>query len=170
MSNPARKPKRLPPLSIRLTASEREALIARAGGLPVSTYIKHVVFSGGGAAVRRDSRASSLDRELAGRILAALGASRIASNLSQIAKHANLGTLYCDEGTKADIREACEHLQDIRALLMAALGKEPRHSHSHQLLTRIFNRPSPRSDDLASAFAEAAEPPRHGRERVGNQP
>jgi hypothetical protein len=163
--------KRPSPVSIRLNEKQRALLRREAGSVPLSSYVKQALFAGGASLPRRSARTVlTPDRELAGRVLAALGASRIASNLSQIAKHANLGTLYFDEGTKADIREACEHLRDIRALLMAALGKEPRHSHSHQLLTRIFNRPSPRSDDLASAFAEAAEPAPHGRERVGSQP
>jgi hypothetical protein len=83
-----------------------------------------------------------MDREIAGRILATLGASRIAANLSQIAKHANLGSLYFDDEVRADIREACEHLQAIRVLLLEALGKEPPRQSSRQAVAHIFNKAS----------------------------
>jgi hypothetical protein len=85
--------------------------------------VKHVVFAQGAPAFRRSPRTVSVDRELAGRLLAALGASRLASNLAQIAKHANLGNLFFDEATKADIRRACGDIREMRALLMEALGK-----------------------------------------------
>lgn len=124
MSNSSPLRRRPAPLSIRLSESERRTLETRAGGLPVSTYVKHVIFAQGAPAFRRRPRTVSVDQELAGRLLAALGASRMASNLSQIAKHANLGNLFFDEETKADIRQACDNIREMRTLLMGALGKE----------------------------------------------
>jgi hypothetical protein len=131
---------------VRLSVAEREALTARADGAPLSTYVKEVLFAPD-APVRRAHRSVSMDREIAGRILAALGASRIASNLSQIAKHANLGNLYFDDEVKSDIREGCEHLRNIRALLLEALGKEPARQSPHQALARSFNKASSHKGD-----------------------
>lgn len=124
MSNSSPRRRRPAPLSIRLTEAERKALEARAGSLPLSTYVKQVVFAQGAPACRRSPRTVSVDRALAAQLLAALGASRLASNLAQIAKHANFGNLFFDDATKADIRGACRDVHEMRALLMRALGKE----------------------------------------------
>ena len=138
MSNSLVK-KRLPPLSIRLSAGEREALTARAGDLPLSTYVKRILLADDAPVFRKSPRPAPVDRELLGRVLAKLGASRIGSNLAQIAKHANLGTLPVDETLQADLQAACAHVTEIRSLLMQALGKEPPHRNVHDLLARVFN-------------------------------
>ena len=57
-----------------------------------------------------------------------LGQSRIASNLNQLAYHANIGALIVGAAEKEDIAEANAHLAAIRALLMEALGKKKRRS------------------------------------------
>ena len=61
-----------------------------------------------------------LDR--AGRVLAALGQSRIASNLNQLAKAVNIGVLPVTPETEADMSEACAAVSAMRADLMRALG------------------------------------------------
>jgi hypothetical protein len=138
MSNSGRRP-RLPPLSVRLSASEREALTARAGGLALSTYVKAVVLGSEAKALRRGPRPASVDRELAARLLAALGASRLASNMAQIARHANLGNLFFDENTKNDIRQACADIAAMRTMLMRALGKEVSENDEKSVST-VFGR------------------------------
>ena len=55
-------------------------------------------------------------------MLACLGASRIANNLNQLAKHANSGSFYFDRETKAQLGAACEDIRAMRQLLMQALG------------------------------------------------
>lgn len=125
MSAPLASRRRRPaPLSIRLSEAERKALETRAGGLPLSTYVKQTIFALGAPAKRRIPRAASVDRELAAQLLATLGASRLASNLAQIAKHANQGSLHFDDLTKADLRGACGDIRDMRGRLMRALGKD----------------------------------------------
>ena len=47
---------------------------------------------------------------------------RIASNLNQLAYHANLGVLIVGDEEKAQIAQANAHLQVIRGLLVQALG------------------------------------------------
>lgn len=139
MSNSGRKVKaRRAPLSVRLTAAEHAALAARAGDLPLSTYVKHVVFAADAPVFRRGPRTVSVDRELVARLLAALGASRMAANLAQIAKHANLGNLFFDEDTKADIRRACDDVRAMRALLMRALGKDALEGSGREPLSSAF--------------------------------
>ncbi|MEM7399532.1 MAG: plasmid mobilization relaxosome protein MobC [Pseudomonadota bacterium] len=65
------------------------------------------------------------DKKAAAEALALLGQSRIASNLNQLAYHANIGMLIESPEEKAQIAEANEHLRAIRTLLMQALGKVP---------------------------------------------
>lgn len=131
------KKRRASPASIRFTAEERKLLEERSGGMPLSAYLKCVLFSGDAPTFRKSPQTVTVDRELAARILAALGASRIASNLSQLAKHANMGNVYFDADTKTDIREACELVREIRALLMQALGKAQA-QHSKNSLSVVF--------------------------------
>lgn len=111
------------PLSIRLNDGHRKQLTALADGLPLSSYIKAVLFRDDAAALRRPPRAVTADRQLLARVLAALGESRLASNLNQLAYAANSGSLFCDDQIAARLTEACSEVSAIRVLLMQALGK-----------------------------------------------
>ncbi|EEB84625.1 conserved hypothetical protein [Roseobacter sp. GAI101] len=51
-----------------------------------------------------------------------MGATRSASNLNQIAKAINQGTLYVDDELEADLKQACAEVAWMRATLMQALG------------------------------------------------
>lgn len=109
------------PFPLRLSAAERQTLVSRAGGLPLGSYIKLVLF-GPDAQVLRRPKTVSADQAKLAEVLAALGASRLASNLNQLAKEANIGTLPVTQETEADLRRACGEIAEIRALLMTALG------------------------------------------------
>ena len=61
---------------------------------------------------------------LTGYFLARLGATRSASNLNQIAKAINQGTLYVDDELAADLTQACAEVAWMRVTLMQALGIE----------------------------------------------
>lgn len=126
---------RIAPISIRFSESERAALLSRAGTVPVSTYIKRVLFGDGGVPPRREARRITPDREALGRLLAALGNSQLGHSLSRLAKLAETGALYCDPETLAGLRRACDDVRAMRALLMQALGKDTKVS-----LSATFNR------------------------------
>jgi hypothetical protein len=66
------------------------------------------------------------DLKLLGKLLGALGQSRIASNMNQIAKAANLGELQIDDELVAELTEACDDIRDMRRTLLLALGLKPR--------------------------------------------
>jgi hypothetical protein len=138
MSNSRKGAKRLAPLSLRLTAQERKNLAARAGDLPLSTYIKGVLFGGDAPSFRRGPRSVSVDRQLIAQVLAALGSSRLASNLSQIAKYIHLGNLIFDQTTKDDLRQAAADISAMRALLMHALGKDVSDGSGRDRLSSTF--------------------------------
>lgn len=115
------------PFSIRLSDDERADLQRRADGLPLGAYAKALLFPAGA----QPSRASDLDRRALAGALAALGASRLGSNLNQIAKAANQGALPVTEELEADLRAACAQIAELRGQLLLALGvktTEARHA------------------------------------------
>ncbi len=120
----ASAPKRPPPFSIRLSEDERARLMAAAGGIPLGTYIKTAAL-GGTAPRRRSSSFTVQDRRSFSEALALLGQSRLASNLNQLARAANIGTLPVTPETEADLREALQIVRSLRDLLLAGLGYRP---------------------------------------------
>ena len=58
-------------------------------------------------------------------VLSELGQSRLASNINQLAKAANMGTLDITPEIEQEIEQACREIQAMRALLIAALGVVP---------------------------------------------
>lgn len=62
------------------------------------------------------------DHEALARVLAALGHTRIANNLNQLAKAVNIGVLPVNAETESDISEACAAVTSMRRDLMQALG------------------------------------------------
>ena len=121
--------RREPPYSLRLTKEERAILRDRAGRIALGTYIKSVLFSDTAMAPRRRVSSPVKDVKALADVLAALGASRIANNLNQLAKATHIGSFYFDEETKRDLTRACDDIKVMRQLLMHALGqrgaKEP---------------------------------------------
>ena len=123
----ARKPRRAnaapSPVTLRMTFEERERLEELAAGMTLSAYIRACIFAEETRRRKRRPKNVVEDRKATAEALALLGQSRIASNLNQLAYHANLGILIVGEREKADIAEANAHLKAIRSLLMTALGK-----------------------------------------------
>lgn len=110
------------PFSLRLTPEERLQLEYRANGLPLGAFIKSQLF--GSRASRPVSKAtrSIKDPEALAKALALLGQSRIASNLNQLAKAANIGMLPVMPDVIDEIEEACAAVANMRRLLIEALG------------------------------------------------
>lgn len=119
---PKERPK-LSPVTLRMTPEERAKLEELAAGMTLSAYIRACVFSEESQRRKRRPKNVVEDKKAAAEALALLGQSRIASNLNQLAYHANVGALIVGEVEKAQIAEANAHLAAIRTLLMQALGK-----------------------------------------------
>ncbi len=109
------------PFSLRLTAEERRFLAQAAGDMPLGAYIRAQLFEGD-ESPRRVRREPIKDHEALGHVLGRLGNARIANNLNQLAKAANLGALPVTDETEEAIRDACEAIQEMRVVLMMALG------------------------------------------------
>ncbi|MEM1286240.1 MAG: plasmid mobilization relaxosome protein MobC [Pseudomonadota bacterium] len=110
------------PLTLRLTIDERAKLEELAAGMTLSAYVRACVFAGETKRRKRRPKDVVEDKKAIAEVLALLGQSRIASNLNQLAHHANLGVLDMGDEEKAQIAEANAHLRAIRGLLVQALG------------------------------------------------
>ena len=110
------------PVSLRLSKVERAALERRAGGSPLSTYVKSVLFEDGSKAKGR--RRVSADQVLLAQILGQLGASGLASSLGRLAAAADSGSLHVDDLTIQHLRDAFNEVRGMHQHLMRALGKK----------------------------------------------
>lgn len=127
------KHKAAAPFSIRFTDKERAILAREAGTLSLAAHIRTKLF--GDAVSRRRSRnpsrkpqRPSVDRQALGRVLGELGKSRLASNMNQIAKAANMGALPVTPELLSDLKNACADIRTMRAMLIGALGLGPEDS------------------------------------------
>ena len=116
------KRKRPSPLSIRFSDTEKLALKEKAGNKPVGRYIRELVLADISDPGRK-TRLSQHDHEAISRLTAKLGQSRISSNLNQLAKLANMGSLPVDDEVTADLNAACTHISEMRSSLLRALGQ-----------------------------------------------
>ncbi len=129
------------PFSLRLTFEERAKLEQQAGSMPLSAYIKSVLFAEDAPVYRQRRRVPQADEKLLAELLACLGASRLSSNLNQLARAANSGTLYCDEGTKIALNRACDDVHAMHVLLMRGLGMQVEWGEAQpESTTQSFNR------------------------------
>ncbi|MCI4646174.1 MAG: MobC family plasmid mobilization relaxosome protein [Hyphomonadaceae bacterium] len=119
---PQKTTSRAAPFSLRLSAEERRRLEARADGLPLGAFIKGRLFDEKARGAARKPTKAIKNPEALARALSLLGQSRIASNLNQLAKAANLGTLPLTPDVIDDVEEACRMVAEIRRLLIEALG------------------------------------------------
>jgi len=110
------------PFSIRLTESERAQLDQAAGDMPLSDYIRSCLFGEHVKHRRPRGKAPVKDHRSLAQVLGALGASRLASNLNQIAKAAHMGALPLTPETEDELRSACAEVRAMRRDLLAALG------------------------------------------------
>jgi hypothetical protein len=117
-----RAKKREAPFSLRLSFEEKVALREAANGVPLGAYIKAKLFDEGLEKVRRRNTNPVKDHEALGRVLGSLGASRLSSNLNQLARATNTGALPVSPELEADLKQACADVAAMRAELMRALG------------------------------------------------
>ncbi|PXX08221.1 hypothetical protein C8R27_14513 [Nitrosomonas ureae] len=110
-----------PPFSLRLTLYERKRLDEMAGNQPLGSYIRNRLF-GEQVEKRRTVKKPAPDSAMLALLLSELGRSRLASNINQLAKAGNMGTLDITPEIEREIEQACSEIQAMRALLITALG------------------------------------------------
>jgi len=115
----ARKPK-AKPFCIRLTDDERAELEKQAGKLPLGTFARKQLLGSKAVPRKKHSRVRHpkvSDKNLA-LVMALFGDQRISSNLNQLARHANMGTMDFDDYTLEQIQEACAAMIAVRNYLL----------------------------------------------------
>ena len=115
-------PKKPKPFSLRLSFDERARLEQDASGMALGAYIRDRLFGDDAAPRQRRGHFPVKDYAALGRVLAALGQSRLSNNLNQLAKAVNTGSLPVTPETEDDLRQACKDIQAMRRDLMIALG------------------------------------------------
>lgn len=112
------------PFSLRLTFEERAALEEAAGNKPLGAYIRRKLFDGKENPRKKRTRTKKplKDEKALGELLGKLGESRLASNVNQLAKAANTGSLPVTPDTEKALLDACGDVRAMRILLMQALG------------------------------------------------
>lgn len=114
-----------PPFSIRFTFEERARLDAERGRLSLAAHIRERLFGNEASVRKKPGNTSVGDAEALGRVLGALGNSRLSQNINQLAKAVNTGSLPVTPETEADLAAACEEIKALRNDLLRALGKSP---------------------------------------------
>ena len=118
------KAKKPPPFSLRLNAEERQRLETAAADMPLGSYIKARLFDGDLSPRRTRGRAPVKDHAALAQVLGMIGNMRLASNLNQLAKSANIGTLPLTPDVEEELASACAAVIAMRVELMRALGYE----------------------------------------------
>jgi hypothetical protein len=113
--------KHLSPFSMRLTPEERTYLDEHCGRRPWAAYIRECVF-GENATKRKTARRPRIEDKEISAALSGLGQSRLASNVNQLAKSANMGTLDISDETDRQLQEAAQAVLAMRDALFVALG------------------------------------------------
>lgn len=117
----AKKAKETKPFPIRFTMDERAYLEQKAGHRPLGAYCREILLANY-AEKRRSFRKPSVSDEQYSSLLAALGESRLSSNLNQLAKHANMGTIDVSDDIEQELHDAYQVILEMRKALFMALG------------------------------------------------
>lgn len=110
------------PFSLRFTKEEREQLDRMAQGMPLGKFIRSKLFDGNSAPRRTKGRFPVKDENALSKLLGILGQSRIANNINQLARAANLGSLPVNIETQIKLDDACRAIFWIRQQLILSLG------------------------------------------------
>lgn len=121
----APKRKRPAPFSIRLSEDERAYLERKAGNKPLGTYARDKLLGDAQTARKPALRKQRMDYEVLGRVLAMLGDSELATSLCMLALAAESGSLPVTKDVEGKIHSACDDVQEIRLILIRALGLRP---------------------------------------------
>ena len=115
------KKKREAPFSLRLTKEEKAYLKQQAGNRSLNAYMREKLL-GDKAAPRKETRQPGMDDKQYAKLLSMLGDTRYSSNLNQLAKHANMGTLDVSDDTQQQLEDAYMAILTMRDTLFMALS------------------------------------------------
>lgn len=112
------------PFSLRLSFDERGILEHDAAGQALGAYIRERLFGEDVTPRATRGKFPVKDQAALGRVLGALGASRLSANLNQLAKAVNTGSLPVTPETEEELRKACAAVIAMREDILSALGRD----------------------------------------------
>lgn len=118
---PNKRP-RTPPFSLRFTFEERAQLERDAADMALGAYIRSRVFDESCPPRRSRRRRPVKDHKELARLLGMLGDSRLATNINQLSRAVNSGSLILTPARQAKLDRACDDIHFMRIVLMRALG------------------------------------------------
>ena len=116
------------PFSIRFTGDERKSLELAASGRPLAAYIRWLIFKEDMPEMPRKrtrGESATIDHEQIAKLLGALGKSRIASNINQLAKAANSGSLPVTGEIINALNESVAAIKWMKETLIRSLSVKP---------------------------------------------
>lgn len=132
-----KKPKRKtpPPFSLRLSWDERAQLEKEAGRLPIGEYIRRKLFGepdtpGNKKRAPRGPRKShtpTVDHKLLAQLLGTFGQSELGRSMLALSMAAQCGALPVDEELTEKLHSACDDINEMRHVLIVALGIKPQY-------------------------------------------
>ena len=125
MMSGSKTPQKPAPFSLRLTFEEKEYLKRKAGTRPLGAYIREHLLGDKALPRKYKRRKAGPDHEILSQLLGALGGSRLAANMNQIAKSAHIGTLPLTADQIEELTGACDDIRAMRHALITALGIKP---------------------------------------------
>ncbi len=116
------------PFSMRFTKDERKSLELAAAGRPLAAYIRWLIFKQDMPEMpkkRARGENASTDHKQLAKLLGALGKSRIASNINQLAKAANSGSLPVSAEIINALNDSVAAIKWMRETLIKGMGIKP---------------------------------------------
>lgn len=110
------------PFSLRLSFEERKRLEHDSAGLPLGEYIRQRLFDESFPKRKTRGKFPVKDHKVLSQILGELGATRLASNMNQIAYSLNIDSFELTPETQAVLLEACADINEMRRMLVKGLG------------------------------------------------
>lgn len=112
------------PFSLRLSAEEKALLKRQAGDMALGEYIRSQILDKPEPRkpIRQKNQEHIKDYEAIAQILALLGNSDISANLRYISYALKHSSLIITDDTEIHLQRACLVLDDIKTLLLKALG------------------------------------------------
>lgn len=112
------------PISLRLTANEKQQLTIAAKGQTISGHIRHRLFETEVTSSKRAARGQFVikDHQALAKTLALLGKTSLSANMSKLANAAHMGALPVTDEMVTELHNACADIVAIKSLIMNALA------------------------------------------------
>lgn len=111
-------------IPFRVSEDDYARLVAAAGDMSVSAYIRARLFNEDMKTARKHNKMPQAEHKLLAELLSEFGKSHLSQNINQIAKAVNCGMVLMPDEAIADINETKAELRKLRATLLSALGKK----------------------------------------------